>query len=93
MTQLALILRCLHVENAANISLIYSFDNAQEVLNDIKIHQDKLIKDYNSWSYCPSSKIIKEPIVPYWVLENSPVMKYANLHKVIELIIENVFII
>ncbi|OMJ87330.1 hypothetical protein SteCoe_10923 [Stentor coeruleus] len=89
MTQLALVLRCLHAENVANISLIYTNENAQEVLIEMKYYQDKLLKDYNSWSYCPSSKIIKEPIVPYWVLEKSPVMKYENLYEVIELIIEN----
>ncbi|OMJ71243.1 hypothetical protein SteCoe_30601 [Stentor coeruleus] len=93
MAQLSLVLRCLHVENVANISLIYTLENAQDILIELKYYQDSLLKDYNSWSYCPSSNIVKQPIVPYWVLEKSPVLKYTNLHKILELIIENVFII
>lgn len=76
-----------------NISYFFSLDIYVQLISDIEQYGSYLIDDYSSWSYCPSSDIINQNIIPVW-LSNSPKrMIFENLVNVVEATIVNVIFI
>ncbi|CAG9328642.1 unnamed protein product [Blepharisma stoltei] len=52
-------------------------------------HQNNLLNNYYSWSYCDSSKIVKTSFLSTWDFLNTPKVFYKNLHDEIDLFVEN----
>lgn len=68
----------------------YTQTRFEDVINDLKTLEDTLANDYDSWSYCPISKIVKENLISYWELENVPVLKFSNLRDIVSMIVQRV---
>lgn len=87
------ILRYIDISIHKNYTSYYTFEYANNLLLTLESKKNLLINQYSKKSYCPSSKIAKENIIPYWKLENGPKLYYSNLPDLIETYLLNVKII
>ncbi|OMJ80482.1 hypothetical protein SteCoe_19231 [Stentor coeruleus] len=79
------ILRYLDASIHGNYTAYYTYDNVNTLLSLLKERKNVLSDEYSEWSYCPSSRIIKEKIIPYWVYEKKPILRYSNLPNLLDL--------
>ena len=91
--KIAAISRQFDLSYNTGINDIYTVEEFQSFINQVQIQQQNLLIDYNSWSFCKSSNIIKENIIPYATFDNPSVMKYTNLYDFIGQFIKNVIFI
>lgn len=71
----------------------FSLEDVKIAATELKKAQDKLLENYDSWSYCPASKIITSKPTAYWVLENEPTLKFDSLYTVVGKLVQNVTLI
>lgn len=89
-SQTILILRSFDKGLRLGIKNFYTQTRFEDVINDLKILEETLINDYDSWAYCPVSRIAKENLISYWELENIPVLKFSNLRDIVSMIVQRV---
>lgn len=90
MSQAALITRTIDFTSINSLEDIYTIEDAKKVVFDLRELQAKIIDNYNSWSYCSASSIVKEKKVKYWYLDMGVKSDSDNLYQVTEYLIENV---
>lgn len=90
LAQSAIIIRNFDISYKTGRKTLYSDDEFLFIIEELKKMQVKVLDDYDMWSYCKSSKVVKKDVVPYWSIDRGATIKYANLHKVIEILISNV---
>ena len=93
MSQVAVMCRQFDINYDTGMGDIYSINEIKLMINQIQIQQNNLILDYNSWSYCKSSDVIENDLIPYITYENPSKMLYANLYQFTDMFIKNVIII
>lgn len=84
------ILRYLDASIHGNYTAYYTYENVEDLLTVLKERKNVLSDEYNEWAYCPSSKIIKENIIPYWVYEKKPILRYSNLPNLLDVFLSSV---
>ncbi|OMJ66992.1 hypothetical protein SteCoe_35975 [Stentor coeruleus] len=89
-SQVALTLRVVDIDYQKGLEYQQDLNRTITNIQQLQIYQDLLFSDYDSWSYCKASKIIKQAAIPYWVFEGTPTLKTGTLHEVIGLLIQNV---
>ena len=92
-SELAVIARQFDINYHNRMGDIYTIEQFQSIINETGIQQNNILKDYDSWSYCKSSEIVKNNVIPYVTFENPTVTKYTNLFHFTEEIIQNVILI
>ncbi|OMJ90888.1 hypothetical protein SteCoe_6650 [Stentor coeruleus] len=90
-SQMALYMRMVDLGYQNSLDYQSDLNRTLNNLELLKTYQNLLFSDYDSWSYCKSSKIIKKSVIPYWVLENKPTLKTGTLHEIIGLLIQNAY--
>jgi hypothetical protein len=68
----------------------FSLNAYSEIISSIKLYGNNLMNDYNSWSYCPSSRIVTEKIIPIWTSSSPNRIIYENLVDVVQSTLTNV---
>lgn len=91
--QIALIARSIDIGLQSGRPSLFSIDSLELRISQIKILQQKLLNDYDSWSFCEYSEMVKHPIISYWDFIDLSEAKHESLHMIIGLIIQNVFCI
>jgi hypothetical protein len=61
-----------------------------EIISHIGVYENYLISDFNTWSYCPSSKIINQNVLPIWKSNNPKSLVYGNLVDLAQSTLSNV---
>ena len=92
-SELAVIARQFDISSHNGMNVVYTIEQFQSIINETGIQQDNIFIDYNSWSYCKSSEIVKNDIIPYVTFENHTVIKFTNLFQFTDDIITNVIFI
>ncbi|OMJ95623.1 hypothetical protein SteCoe_864 [Stentor coeruleus] len=88
-SETALILRTIDICLKEKIPSVLNITHVNENLIKLVSLQQIILEDYNSWSYCKGSQIVKENIIPYWDLQPEPVLLYTSLHNIIGDIIKH----
>ncbi|CAG9317130.1 unnamed protein product [Blepharisma stoltei] len=58
-----------------------NYKNFQSLLTGIQNIKNNLLDDFDHWSYCESSKIIHEKLIPLWIFNGEkPYIEYNNLY-------------
>ncbi|OMJ95620.1 hypothetical protein SteCoe_860 [Stentor coeruleus] len=89
LSQCAIIIRSFDLSFKTQRKTLYTEEEFYYIMDELKKIQKHVLDDYDTWAYCKSSKIIKEDVVVYWKIEKGFSMKYANLYKAVENVIEN----
>ncbi|OMJ68132.1 hypothetical protein SteCoe_34507 [Stentor coeruleus] len=87
-SQSILILRSFDKGLRLNMKNFYTQSRFEDIINDLKLLEENLVNDYDSWAYCPASKIVKENLISYWELETVPVLRFSNLRDIVNMIIQ-----
>lgn len=90
LSQIALIVRSLDLGKKINIPSFYNTTDLENMISNLRSSQTKILDDFNSWSYCSHSKIVKNAIIPYSIYENAVKTKYGSLHTITGFFIEKV---
>ncbi|CAG9317070.1 unnamed protein product [Blepharisma stoltei] len=62
----------------------------QILISDLESIQGTIFKDFDQWSYCSVSKIVKNPLIPLIYFDTfDPIVKYSNLYDAISELILN----
>ena len=92
-SELAVVARQFDISYHNEMGDIYTIDQFQSIIDETAKQQNNILIDYDSWSYCKSSEIVKNNIIPYVTFENYTVIKFTNLFQFTEEIIRNVIFI
>jgi hypothetical protein len=63
----------------SNGKYYFSTDTYSQIISNIETYGNYLITDFNSWSYCASSKIVNQNVLPVWTLSSPKSIVYENL--------------
>ncbi|OMJ68404.1 hypothetical protein SteCoe_34160 [Stentor coeruleus] len=83
------VLRYIDISVHENYTAYYTFEDANNILLMLESKKNLLINEYSRNSDYPSSKIIKESIIPYWKLEKIPKVYFSNLPDLLEIYLLN----
>ncbi|CAG9322467.1 unnamed protein product [Blepharisma stoltei] len=73
--------RSIDSEKRSNIyNLTRDFGYFKYTLNEIKNLREYILSDYNDWSYCSSSSIVTENVIPVWIFDPSPHIEKFNFY-------------
>ncbi|OMJ90886.1 hypothetical protein SteCoe_6646 [Stentor coeruleus] len=89
LSQCAIIMRNFDLSFKTQRNALYTEEEFYNIIDELKKIQKHVLDDYNTWAYCECSEVIKKDVVIYWKIEKGFSVKYANLYKVVEYIIEN----
>lgn len=74
----------------SNENYIIPLEAYSGLISSLKIYNTYLMDDYATWSYCPSSNIVKKKIIPTWKSNDPSSIVYENLVDVVQLTLTNV---
>ncbi|CAG9332061.1 unnamed protein product [Blepharisma stoltei] len=60
-----------------------------EGVEDMNYLKGTILADYDQWSYCESSEIVKEQIIPLWAFEPEPALTKHSLYDIVQKIINH----
>jgi hypothetical protein len=66
------------------------FTSYSEIMSNIEIYGNQLISDFNTWSYCPSSNLINQNVLPILTSNNLKSLVYRNLVDLVQSTLSNV---
>ncbi|CAG9335766.1 unnamed protein product [Blepharisma stoltei] len=62
-----------------------------QTISELSVLQENVLSDKSQWSYCPSSKIVIENIIPIWEFDmGNPYLKKYNLYDAMTNFIQHV---
>ena len=92
-SELAVIARQFDINYHNGMGDIYTIDQFQSIIDETTKQQNNILIDYDSWSYCKSSEIVKNNVIPYVTFENPTITQYTNLYQFTDQVITNVILI
>ena len=94
MAKIALVTRSLDISIKTGLPSQFTIEDFNRTINEFLDKHDKVHDGFSEWSYCPSSNIINQKVIPYWTFENGdPELSYANYMDFADKINRNVIII
>ncbi|CAG9310507.1 unnamed protein product [Blepharisma stoltei] len=85
-----------HLSRAIDLSTNYSDLNTSFYLslftksvNSLDSLQNTILSDYDSWSYCPSSEIVNNKMIPIWNIRTLPPLQYYTLYDTMSLFVKH----
>lgn len=90
LSQSSFVLRYIDVSIHSNYTAYYTFEDVYDLLLTLEDKKNQFMNLYKKHSYCTSSKIAVENIVPYWTIEKNPKLYFSNLPNIIDIFLLNV---
>ncbi|OMJ65764.1 hypothetical protein SteCoe_37652 [Stentor coeruleus] len=89
LSKLGLYARSLDLSNQFLTEYFFNQENFHVIIEDLNTLNSQISKDYDQWSYCPFSQIIKESIVDVWFQETKNTMIKENLVDIVNDVVCN----
>ncbi|CAG9322469.1 unnamed protein product [Blepharisma stoltei] len=61
----------------------------KETINELKNLREFILSDYNDWSYCSSSSIVTDNVIPVWMFDPSPHIENFNFYDEVGIFIKH----
>lgn len=78
------------ISNQFNWTNSFPSDAYLDSISNLKVYGSYIIEDYSAWSYCPSSRIINEKVIPVWTSDSPKSIVYESLVDVAQSTLKNV---
>jgi len=90
LTKVSLIIRSIDINDNIGETQFYSDNDFLESIEMLLKYQDPIMHDASLWEFCKSSEIVDEKKLAYWDFTGTPKIRYTDLYRFIDFIVENV---
>ncbi|CAG9317096.1 unnamed protein product [Blepharisma stoltei] len=81
---LALTITAVYIYGGSKEQLDSELSKLKDLIDDLEQIKGSLFKDFEQWSYCPHSKVVREPSILLWYFEQkTPQNKKENLYDTV----------